>query len=109
VQGNLGKPICIEHFKELASRLFARENNCATSQTEEFPVEGGHRSGGRRVCLRRVKDGGIGFFLLVQYKRLMGQHSYRMVPNREWQQNEYFTRIDCLKIHAPRFGKLDLV
>jgi len=89
MQGNLWKRICIEHFKELGSCLFARENNCATSQTGEFPVEGGHRSGGRRVGLLGAKDGGIGFLLLMQYQRLFEARSEDAVIRHRAQQNEH--------------------
>ena len=40
----------------------------------------------------------------------MGKHIESMVPNREWQQSEYFTRIGCLtkdscaEIRETRFG-----
>jgi len=103
---NLGKRICIEHSKQFWIALLICQNNCAASQSG--PSCGRRPPSGRvESLLPRVKDDGIGFFLLKQRERLFEGRSNDAVDTPYYSQNAHVVAHSASALITDTLGRVE--
>ncbi len=107
ISGNPRKEIGIQHLEKFWVALFTYENNDATSQMRNHLVEGSHNPSWWQICLLRIKDRGIRFFLLKERARLFeGRSDKTLIPHAP-EQNAHVVAHQRIDAKHQHFG-LDL-